>query len=125
MQAAGCPLISTVIKHIDDLVHVIDKFKDDTRKHPVIRSAALRGHAILNKYYEKTDESLMYWISMALDPQFKLWYFIDQEWLKEWISIVKEIIQKVYKEDYPSISMANVTGHGPLSICRLRDPYSS
>ncbi len=102
MQAAGRPLISTVIKRIDDLVCVIDKFKDDTRKHPAVRSAALRGHAILNKYYEKTDESLVYRISMALDPRFKLRYFIDQEWPKEWISTVKEIIRKaVHESDSP------------------------
>ena len=90
MQTAGVSLISAVIPRIDDLVSVIDRFKDDTSNHPAVRSAAVRGLTILNKYYQKSDESFMYRIAMALDPRFKLQYFADQEWPKEWIDTVKD-----------------------------------
>ena len=76
MQSAGVSLISAVIPRIDTLVCIIDMFTEDATRHPAIRSAALCGLNILNKYYEKSDESFMYWIAMALDPRFKLEYFI-------------------------------------------------
>jgi len=54
MQSAGVSQISAVIPRIDDLVRVIDNFKDDTTKHPAVRSAAVRGLTILNKYCMNT-----------------------------------------------------------------------
>jgi hypothetical protein len=65
MQSSSIPLISSIIPRIDDLVRVIDDFKDDTSKHPAVRSAAVRGLAILNKYYQKSDESFVYRIAMG------------------------------------------------------------
>ena len=65
MQSADVPLISSVIPRIDALVHVIDTFKDDKSKHPAVRSAAIRGLTILNKYYQKSDESFVYRIAMG------------------------------------------------------------
>lgn len=58
--------MSSVIPRIDDLVCSIDDFKDDNTKHPAVRSAAMRGLAILNKYYQKTDESYVYRIAMGM-----------------------------------------------------------
>ena len=66
MQSAGIPLISDVIPRMDDLVRVIDDFKDDASKHPAVRSAAIRGLMILNKYYQKSDESFVYRIAMGM-----------------------------------------------------------
>ena len=107
MQSAGISQISAVILRIDDLVRVIDNFKDDPTKHPAVRSAAVRGLTILNKYYQKSDDSFMYRIGMALDPRFKTQYFIDQDWPRAWINMAKDIAQQVYREDYPSIPTAN------------------
>ena len=65
MQGSRVPLISSVIPEIDELMRVVDKYKDDTAKHPAVRSAAVRGLTILNKYYQKTDESYVYRIAMG------------------------------------------------------------
>jgi len=107
MQSSSIPLISSVIPRIDDLVGAIADFKDDTAKHPAVRSAAARGLAILNKYYQKSDESFVYRIAMALDPRYKLSYFNDQHWPPNWINTVKEITRMVYKDDYPSVEVAD------------------
>ena len=66
MQSAGIPLISDVILHMDNFVRVIDDFKDDASKHPAVRSAAIQGLTILNKYYQKSDESFVYRIAMGM-----------------------------------------------------------
>ena len=65
MQNAEIPLISSVIPNIDAPVQAIDDFRDDTSKHPAVRSAAMHGLNILNKYYQKSDESFMYRIAMG------------------------------------------------------------
>lgn len=70
MQSSGVPLISSVIPRIDLLVDVIDDFKDDLSHRPAVRSAAIRGLTILNKYYSKTDESFVYRIAMGM-----LWHY--------------------------------------------------
>ena len=67
MQTAGVSLISAMILCIDLLICAINNFKDDTSKHLAIRSATIHGLSILNKYYQKSDESFMYQIAMALD----------------------------------------------------------
>ena len=108
MQSAGVSQISAVIPRIDDLVRVIDDFKDDTAKHPAVRSAAIRGLTILNKYYQKSDESFIYRASMALDPRFKLQYFIDQDWPMAWVNTVKDITRRIYRDDYPCIPTADL-----------------
>ncbi len=66
MQSTAVPLISSFIPRIDDLVRVIDIFKDDTNKHPAVRSAAVRGLTILNKYYQKSDKSFVYSIVIGM-----------------------------------------------------------
>ncbi len=68
MQTVGVSLISAMIPCINLLICSIDNFKDDTSKHLAICSAAIHGLLILNKYYQKSDESFMYWIAMVLDP---------------------------------------------------------
>ena len=66
MQKAHVPLISSVIPRIDALVHIIEDFKNDHSKHSAVRSAAAQGIAILNKYYAKTDESIVYHVAMGM-----------------------------------------------------------
>ena len=66
MQCAGVPLISSVIPCIDDLVHAIDSFADNVGNHPAVRAAAVWGLTILNKYYQKSDESYVYRIAMGM-----------------------------------------------------------
>ena len=108
MQSACVSLISAVIPCINTLVRVIDTFTEDATRHPAICSAALCSLNILNKYYEKSDESFMYQIAMALDPRFKLEYFVKEHWPTDWINMVKDITRQVYQEDYPSTVMASL-----------------
>ena len=121
MQSAGVSLISAMIPRINTLVRIIDMFMEDATRHPAIRSAALCSLNILNKYYEKSDESFMYWIAMALDPQFKLEYFIKEHWPTDWIDTVKDITCQVYQEDYPSTAMASLPASPRRPLAPSRD----
>jgi hypothetical protein len=46
------------------LTTTFDKVIDDEDEHMVIRHAALRGLLMLNKYYARTDDSVVYRFAM-------------------------------------------------------------
>ena len=60
------PLIHQVIPIIDIVSEALDEFIDDATLPPAIRSAAVRGSLMLNKYYSKTDESVIFRIAMSV-----------------------------------------------------------
>ena len=73
MQSSHIPLISSIIPCINDLICIIDDFKDNPDNHPAVRSTAIQGLMILNKYYKKTDETLVYWIAMGMVYSVNTW----------------------------------------------------
>jgi hypothetical protein len=60
----GRPLIHAVIPLIDNLTDILEKAAEQTSTHVIIRAGALAGLKLMNKYYEKTDESIAYRIAM-------------------------------------------------------------
>lgn len=54
-----------VIPYIDIFTTHLDDFADEPELTPSVRAAAQRGRHVLNKYYERTDESIIYRIAMS------------------------------------------------------------
>jgi hypothetical protein len=50
---------------MDRLNDALDDFAVDPHLLPAVRMAAIRGRNILNKYYGKTDESVVFRIAMS------------------------------------------------------------
>lgn len=65
MSQSGVPLFHQVIPHINVLTKALDDARDDLNNHVTVRMAAVRGITMLNKYYSKTDESVMYRVAMS------------------------------------------------------------
>ncbi|SJL18671.1 uncharacterized protein ARMOST_22268 [Armillaria ostoyae] len=64
-----------------------------------------RGLTIIDKYYSKTDESIMWKTAMILHPRYKLNYFRNQNWLPEWIKTAKQSARDTWKLYYkPTIT---------------------
>lgn len=59
------PLIHDVIPIFDILTNVLDEFIDNENNLSAVRAAALRGSAMMNKYYALTDDSVVYRIAMS------------------------------------------------------------
>lgn len=59
------PLLYEVIPVIDILTEKLEEAADNSSLLKSVRSGAMKGLAILNKYYSKTDESIMYRITMS------------------------------------------------------------
>lgn len=54
-----------MIPIFDILTNVLDEFIDNEDNAAAVRAAALRGHAMMNKYYALTDDSIVYRIAMS------------------------------------------------------------
>lgn len=102
---------------MDILTNELNLVIRDTSLHIAVRAAAACGRVILDKYYSRTDESVMYRMAMSkpqpllckchahhcfvvLHPQFKTEYFEDEHWEREWIDTAKEIITEQWTKYY-------------------------
>ena len=112
------PRVHEVIPFIDRLNDALDDFASDVSLPPTLRVAAARGSMVLNKYYSKTDDSVVFRIAMSkcffnlkilnlictrivvLHPSYKLEYFRTQRWEPEWISMAERIIREEWNEGY-------------------------
>ncbi|EAU89851.2 hypothetical protein CC1G_07003 [Coprinopsis cinerea okayama7 len=102
VSKSSIPLIHEVIPFIDSLTSMFDEFIDNTERHPAVRHAALRGLKMLNKYYSKTDKSIVYRIAMILHPGYKTNYFMTAKWEPEWIVAAKAIARDEWVTYYKS-----------------------
>jgi hypothetical protein len=63
------PLLHEVIPIIDILTDRLEDVSSDAKYLPSVRAGAAKGLAVLNKYYSKTDESVMYRCAMSTYEQ--------------------------------------------------------
>ncbi|EEB88987.1 hypothetical protein MPER_12970 [Moniliophthora perniciosa FA553] len=65
MQTNKRPLLFQVIEKMDTLNEILEEWVRDTSKPAVIRFGAAKGLTVLDKYYAKTDDSIMYRAAMS------------------------------------------------------------
>jgi hypothetical protein len=64
VSGSSLPLLHVVIPYIDSLTKKLERVINNASKPAIVRAAAARSLAVLNKYYAKTDQSIMYRMSM-------------------------------------------------------------
>ncbi|KAJ3519443.1 hypothetical protein NMY22_g13198 [Coprinellus aureogranulatus] len=115
LSRSAKPLVHEVIPIMDTLTAVFDEVIDDTSLHPVVRHAALRGARMLNKYYSKTDDSIVYRIAMILHPHYKMDYFTKAGWEAAWIAEARRIITHEWTTRYKPVSVVPASTSQALS----------
>ncbi|KAI0309770.1 hypothetical protein OF83DRAFT_1071514 [Amylostereum chailletii] len=65
-EQMGKPLLFQVIPAIDSLTSRLEDTASDCTLNIIVRAAALLGVKVLNKYYSKTDESIMPRMAMSM-----------------------------------------------------------
>lgn len=120
VSKSAIPLVHDVIPLIDSITSILDETMDNVLEDLAIRHAALRGLLLLNKYYARTDDTVVYRIAMSkylsiqysttilsprrvflvLHPRHKLQYFARANWETEWIAEAKRIIGDVWVKNY-------------------------
>jgi hypothetical protein len=58
-------MVHEVIPLIDNLTTFVELCAENDSLHCVVRATAARGVSILDKYYSKTDDSIMYRLAMS------------------------------------------------------------
>lgn len=66
MSVSKCPLLHEVIPMIDVLDSALVDASKNLNTHPAIQAGAALGCAVLNRYYGKTDESILYRCAMCM-----------------------------------------------------------
>lgn len=112
-------LVHEVIPYMDILTEHLAHFKDDHALTPVVRAGASRGIEVINRYYSKTDHSVVYRIAMSelsaviacgshidvhyllvLHPAYKTQYFADHEWEPEWTEEALRLVREEWTKHY-------------------------
>ncbi|TDL17982.1 hypothetical protein BD410DRAFT_729280, partial [Rickenella mellea] len=98
----------------------------DEALHPVVCAAMARGVEVLNKYYSKTDDSIMYCCAMhtsfyliILHPRYKTTYFTRQDWPTEWIDNAIALLRAEYEKNYAGTR----TTESIVSFCYIINTY--
>ncbi|KAJ6439221.1 restless-like transposase [Purpureocillium lavendulum] len=65
----------------------------------------------LNEYYDKLDDTPMYYASLAFHPAFG-WNVIEREWetRPEWVQNAKKMVKQVWDDSYSKLEVANTSG---------------
>ncbi len=119
LSRKNIPQLYDVIPVIDVLANILDEAIVSGNKHPAIILAIAKGSRMLNKYYSKTDMSMMYRMAMGeslkllssyshhsnhdwivLHPHYKLTYFRENNWEDDWITSARELVRTQWKDHY-------------------------
>ncbi|THU77905.1 hypothetical protein K435DRAFT_564929, partial [Dendrothele bispora CBS 962.96] len=65
MQTSKRPMLIEVIEYMDTVNSILEQWVKDESKPAVIRYGATKGLGVLDKYYSKTDDSIMYQAAMG------------------------------------------------------------
>ena len=123
--SSSIPIYNSLLEHLEKLVDVNDKNYCNSSE---VRIAILKGYEKLKTYYSKTDDShtyaiatsnyifsifflfnlyilyncffLIYYVSIVINPQFKLGYYQKQEWEQYYIDAAKKIFTDTFKNFY-------------------------
>ena len=92
ISTKGSPLLYDVIPLIDKLSLQLEKAVKDRALSKVVRVAAARGLGVLNKYYSKTDDSIMYRLAMSKSVHLNVgWMIVANTELESHSSSTPEI----------------------------------
>ncbi|QRV88431.1 alpha-glucosidase C [Ceratobasidium sp. AG-Ba] len=106
LSRAGVPLLADVILHFDSLEYEYTNLAVDDDQPAYMRLAAQRARAVLNKYYDITDQSNLYRAAVLLHPSMRRQYVVLAEWPTSWIEKSIEIVMRIYWEHYKPPSSA-------------------
>jgi len=108
-----------VIPIMDIIDNALDENSKSTNYRPCIRQAATLAQATLNQYYQKTNMSDVYHITMVLHLAHKLQYFKNAEWEKNWIPVAEELVRQEFTNNYATAQgydAASTIGDAPASL---------
>ncbi|KAL0570348.1 hypothetical protein V5O48_011618 [Marasmius crinis-equi] len=88
------------LKRVLMLNNKLEQLVDDNTLLPCVRAGVGQALAVLDKYYSRTDESIMGKSAMTLHPRYKTAWFRDKAWQSSWITTAVDSITDVWNKYY-------------------------
>ncbi|KAK7017583.1 ribonuclease H-like domain-containing protein, partial [Favolaschia claudopus] len=104
------------IASISSVIPAMDQLDELLTKNSMSKVTLLLAKKTMNRYYEHTDESNVYRISMVLHPGLKLAYFNKQNWPAEWIENARRITRTEFN-DYIALRAAQTVDEVEVVVC--------
>jgi hypothetical protein len=129
--------MSSVIPAMDAIDHAFTMASIDGDHFSLPIKITLKlGKHIMNKYYNLTDESEIYRVSIGmlsvlsvricltlvivLHPSLKLQYFKNNKWLQNWQADAIAITRRIFNNEYTSSSLPDNTGSSVSALATLQ-----
>ncbi|KAK2461380.1 hypothetical protein APHAL10511_006604 [Amanita phalloides] len=96
--SCSTPSLATMIPAMDHINEVFLDYSINDRYHLAIHIAIGLAKKTLNRYYELTDSSKVYCITMILHPRHKLTYFCNTKWEPRWIETAEHLVQEEFEK---------------------------
>ncbi|KAJ7061354.1 hypothetical protein C8F01DRAFT_161349, partial [Mycena amicta] len=78
-----------------------------TPQAPIVSLAALKGLAVLDKYYGKTDELIMYRAAMVMHPSYRTSYFDKMDWPDSWKKTAIDLVRNEWVTHYKVVETSS------------------
>ncbi|KAG1776193.1 hypothetical protein EV702DRAFT_971812, partial [Suillus placidus] len=96
------PNLATVIPAINHIDEKLTSYSRNKKYALSICTAVELAKKTFNRYYELTDSSEVYRITMVLHPCHKLSYFKAAHWEEDWIQTAKKLVCNTFDHSYLS-----------------------
>ncbi|KAF8596070.1 hypothetical protein BDV93DRAFT_455564 [Ceratobasidium sp. AG-I] len=109
MSKADVPLLADVVVQYDALNEQYGKICHDQKQPLYLRRTADRAQGVLNRYYEKTDESSLYQLALLLHLSMRVHYLKAAGWQLDWIETAVEIAETCWRTHYKPVHFNEAT----------------
>ncbi|KAG8735671.1 hypothetical protein FRC10_010280 [Ceratobasidium sp. 414] len=100
LSCSGVPMLADVIVHFDTLDYEYTNICMDTKLPLYVRQGAECARSVLNKYYELTDNSILYRLAVLLHPSMHIHYLKLADWEDKWIETAVELAEATFDKFY-------------------------
>ncbi|KAF8596022.1 hypothetical protein BDV93DRAFT_455649, partial [Ceratobasidium sp. AG-I] len=107
MSKAGIPLLAEVMVQYDTLNELYGRIANNKTVALYLRHTADRTQVVLNKYYSKTDDSVLYRLALLLHPLICVHYLRTAQWHPDWIATTVKLTEEYWAAHYKPVGAYN------------------
>ncbi|WVF70526.1 hypothetical protein IAT40_005316 [Kwoniella sp. CBS 6097] len=96
--------VASVVPYLDEVTKQLDKILLDEKVPVMVRVGCCVGKNLANKYYSRSDESIIYRLAILLHPSMRMRYLTSQKWLEDWKQTARDLLHGLYESQYQTES---------------------
>ncbi|KAG8692217.1 hypothetical protein FRC11_003774, partial [Ceratobasidium sp. 423] len=103
LSRASVPMLGNVIVLYDSLNHDYSQMCRNINLPVWACDGANCARLKFTKYYQKSDESVLYRLAILLNPSFRVHYLTRAEWPEDWIDTAVDLLEEYWEKHYKRI----------------------